>query len=206
MDGNKLEHFRQLLIKEKNEILNTIKQMNENEGIGGIGERDYYHELSLIDNHPADIASEVYETEKNYALKENEEHILNQIEDALKKMQDGSYGICNHCHKPIEEDRLEALPYTALCAKCAKDNDLNRNDLKNSRPNEERLLRNPFSVADINEKGEIQFDVEDSYQEVARFNKTKNGLDNYDDVYDDENVGYVEKTDKISNEDYKKTL
>jgi len=68
------------------------------------------------------------------------------------------------------------------------------------------MIKYPFGWGYKDLKGEIQFDAEDSYQEVARFNKTKSGLDNYDDVYDDENAGYVEETDKISNEDYKKTL
>lgn len=206
MDSEKLEHFRQLLLKEKGKVLSTINQMNYNDGIGRIAQREYYQELSLLDNHPADFASEVYEVEKNYALKDNEKHILRQIEDAFKRMEMGTYGICTHCHKPIEEERLEALPYTALCAECAKNNDLKLKDLRNSRPNEERMIKYPFGWGDKDLKGEIQFDAEDSYQEVARFNKTKSGLDNYDDDYDDENAGYVEETDKISNEDYKRTL
>ena len=70
MDSEKLEHFRQLLLKEKEKVLSTINQMNYNDGIGGIAQREYYQELSLLDNHPADFASEVYEVEKNYALKD----------------------------------------------------------------------------------------------------------------------------------------
>ncbi|MEG6566224.1 TraR/DksA C4-type zinc finger protein [Thermoanaerobacterium saccharolyticum] len=206
MDDEKLEYFRKRLIDERNRILHTLNEMDDNNGTGRIGEREYYQELSMADNHPADIASEVYELEKNYALKDNEQHVLRQIDDALSRMANGEYGICNHCHKEIEMERLEALPYTPLCAKCAKDNDLKLSDLRFSRPNEERTIKYPFGWGYMDSKEENQFDAEDSYQAVARYNKTKAGLDNYDDDYDDYNSGYVEEVDKISNEDYKKTL
>lgn len=206
MNNERLEHFRQLLLAEKNKVLKTINEMDDNNGTGRIAEREYYQELSLADNHPGDIASEVYEMEKNYALRENERHILRQIDDALKRMEIGQYGICNHCRRPIEEARLEVLPYVALCAQCAKDNDIKLEDLRFSRPNEERTIKYPFGWGYMDSKDENQFDAEDSYQAVASYNKTKAGLDNYDDDYDDYNAGYVEETDKLSNEDYKRTL
>lgn len=206
MDDDKIEYFRQKLIKERNRILHILNEMDDNDGTGGLAQREYYQELSLVDNHPADIGSEVYEIEKNYALKENEQHVLRQIDDALDRMTKGQYGICNHCHKEIELNRLEALPYASLCANCAKSNDLRLSDLRYSRPNEERLIKYPFGWGYMDSKDENQFDAEDSYQSVARYNKTKAGLDNYDDDYDDYNSGYVEEVDKISNNDYKKTL
>lgn len=206
MDNEKLMYFKNLLLEEKNRVLSTIHKMNLNDGVGGIAQREYYQELSLLDNHPADMASEVYEVEKNYALKDNEKNILRQIEDALQKIENGNYGICENCGEPIEEERLEAIPYTTLCSSCAKEKDLSLKDLKNSRPNEEKVIKYPFGWGYKDKKGEIQFDAEDSFQEVARFNKTKSGSDHYEEVYDEENAGYVEETDKISNEDYKKTL
>ncbi|KKC29524.1 yteA family sporulation protein [Caldanaerobacter subterraneus] len=206
MDNEKLMHFKNLLLKEKNKVLSTIHRMNLNDGIGGIAQREYYQELSLLDNHPADMASEVYEVEKNYALEDNEKNILRQIEDALQKIENGNYGICENCGQPIEEERLEAIPYTTLCSSCAKEKDLSLKDLKNSRPNEEKVIKYPFGWGYKDKKGEIQFDAEDTFQEVARFNKTRSGSDHYGEVYDEENAGYVEETDKISNEDYKKTL
>ncbi|SNX55288.1 TraR/DksA C4-type zinc finger protein [Thermoanaerobacterium sp. RBIITD] len=206
MNNEKLEYFRQKLIKERDNILNILNEMDDNDGTGRMAEREYYQELSLADNHPADIGSEVYEIEKNYALKDNEQHVLRQIDDALERMQTGQFGNCNHCHKEIELDRLEAIPYASLCSECAKNNDLKLSDLRYSRSNEERSIKYPFGWGYMDSKDENQFDAEDAYQAVARYNKTKAGIDNYDDDYDDYNSGYVEETDKLSNEDYKKTI
>lgn len=206
MNNEKLEYFRLKLIKERNNILNILNEMDDNDGTGRMAEREYYQELSLADNHPADIGSEVYEIEKNYALKDNEQHVLRQIDDALERMQTGQFGNCNHCHKEIELDRLEAIPYASLCSECAKNNDLKLSDLRYSRPNEERSIKYPFGWGYMDSKDENQFDAEDAYQAVARYNKTKAGIDNYDDDYDDYNSCYVEETDKLSNEDYKKTI
>lgn len=206
MNNEKLEYFRLKLIKERDNILNILNEMDDNDGTGRMAEREYYQELSLADNHPADIGSEVYEIEKNYALKDNEQHVLRQIDDALERMQTGQFGNCNHCHKEIELDRLEVIPYASLCSECAKNNDLKLSDLRYSRPNEERSIKYPFGWGYMDSKDENQFDAEDAYQAVARYNKTKAGIDNYDDDYDDYNSCYVEETDKLSNEDYKKTI
>ncbi|QSZ28222.1 TraR/DksA C4-type zinc finger protein [Aceticella autotrophica] len=206
MDNKKRKYFLQRLLEEKDNVINIIDEMKNNDGIDKIAEREYFQELSLADNHPADIGSEVYEKEKNQALKDNAKHILRQIEDALSKIGSEQYGICNHCGKEIENKRLEAIPYTPICAECAKNNDIKLRDLKFSRPNEERVIKYPFGWGYMDFKDENQFDAEDANQAVARFNKTKAGLDNYDEDYDDYNSGYVEETDKISNEAYKKSI
>jgi DnaK suppressor protein len=54
------------------------------------------------------------------SLEENAEHLLASIDAALKRIQDGTYGVCERCGRPIGEERLEALPYATKCIECKK--------------------------------------------------------------------------------------
>jgi DnaK suppressor protein len=53
--------------------------------------------------------------EIDYTLEENSEHVLAEIDAALKRIEDGTFGICTNCGKEIEPERLEFLPYATLC-------------------------------------------------------------------------------------------
>ena len=64
----------------------------------------------------ADLAA--YEREKNLALVRRMEQKLEEIGNALRAAQKGTYGICERCRKPIDPARLAALPETTLCVKC----------------------------------------------------------------------------------------
>jgi RNA polymerase-binding transcription factor DksA len=81
---------------------------NESEG-------DSLAELSSIDQHQADIGTETFEREKDLAILESIEAELTDVEHALRRLDDGTYGICEACGRPIDEERLEALPATRLC-------------------------------------------------------------------------------------------
>jgi DnaK suppressor protein len=67
----------------------------------------------------ADIGTEAYEQELTLDLLCNEKEVLEQIEAALERIADGSYGRCEACGKSIPKARLDAIPYAALCVKCA---------------------------------------------------------------------------------------
>jgi RNA polymerase-binding protein DksA len=69
----------------------------------------------------ADTATETYDRELDYTLEENSEHVLEEIEAALRRIEEGTFGICTNCGKPIAEERLEALPWATLCIGCARD-------------------------------------------------------------------------------------
>ena len=53
-----------------------------------------------------------YDRELDYSLEENSETVLREIDAALQRIEDGTYGVCEGCGKPIEEERLEAIPWT----------------------------------------------------------------------------------------------
>ena len=79
-------------------------------------------ELSLYDNHPGDIASEVYERSKDIALLNNNRVQLEKIDDALDKINKGTYGVCDECGQTIDIDRLDVLPETTKCINCRENN------------------------------------------------------------------------------------
>ncbi|MGA2259307.1 MAG: TraR/DksA family transcriptional regulator [Thermoguttaceae bacterium] len=67
----------------------------------------------------ADVGTEAFEQELTLNLLGNDKGVLEQIEAALKRIENGSFGRCEGCGKEIPKARLEAIPYAALCVKCA---------------------------------------------------------------------------------------
>lgn len=117
--------LRKKLEKEKQEVTKTIEGMNDNTLFGDTdrhtSEKYSTGELSSYDNHMGDIGTDVYMHDMDNSLINHEQYVLNEINEALEKMEDGTYGICTNCHKEIEKDRLEIIPETTLCAECAKE-------------------------------------------------------------------------------------
>lgn len=72
-------------------------------------------ELSSLDQHQADIGTETFDREKDISILEQVEAELSDIEHALKRLEDGTYGTCEACGKPIGDDRLEVLPAARFC-------------------------------------------------------------------------------------------
>ena len=72
-------------------------------------------ELSSVDQHQADVGTETFEREKDLSILEQIDSELGDVEWALKRLDDGTYGTCEVDGKPIPEDRLEALPAARLC-------------------------------------------------------------------------------------------
>ena len=117
--------YRKKLEKEKDKITKTISEMEDNTLFGDItkhtSEKYSTGELSSYDNHIGDIGTDVYMHDMDSSLISHEKYVLNEINEALDKISDGSYGICTNCHKKIEKDRLDIIPETTLCATCAKE-------------------------------------------------------------------------------------
>lgn len=77
-------------------------------------------DLSSMPIHMADIGSDNYEQEFTLSLMQNEESALDMIESAIEKIEDGVYGVCEECSGTITKARLNAIPHTPLCIKCAQ--------------------------------------------------------------------------------------
>jgi len=69
--------------------------------------------------HPADDGSIAFEQAASLAIRQNTERLLYQVERALFRMEEGTYGVCRECGKRIDDARLKAIPYTRLCIDCA---------------------------------------------------------------------------------------
>ena len=73
-----------------------------------------------LDDESADAGTATFEREKDLSIENNVRDLLRKIEGALKRMDAGTYGLCERCGKPIEKARIKALPYAELCIKDAQ--------------------------------------------------------------------------------------
>jgi DnaK suppressor protein len=74
-----------------------------------------------IPSHMADMGSDTFEQDNTLLLMHNEGETLTQIEAALERIENGTYGCCQECRGKIPKTRLNALPYTPYCVKCASE-------------------------------------------------------------------------------------
>jgi DnaK suppressor protein len=110
-----VERFRTVLLEERKRALHQIVYLQE-ESPRSPGSDS---EVSL-DNHLADNASLTLEHEIEETLEENAEHLLTEIDDALARIDAGTFGTCATCGKPIALERLEAIPYATQCIDCKR--------------------------------------------------------------------------------------
>jgi DnaK suppressor protein len=83
-------------------------------------------DLSSMPIHMADIGSDNFEQEFTLSLMQSEEGTLGQIEVSLERLEEGVYGLCDECGARIPKTRLNAIPYTTLCVKCAEQQEQDR--------------------------------------------------------------------------------
>ncbi|MDD2573484.1 MAG: TraR/DksA C4-type zinc finger protein [Bacillota bacterium] len=208
MDAVQLEGFKRKLEQSKEEAERTLDKV-ENNGFTD-AQPEYISELSVYDNHPADIGSETYEMEKNMALRKQELHRLNQIEQALERIERGEYGRCDLCGGEIDLERLNTQPEADICLNCSQHTRLPRERVMEGRPAEEETLNYPYNRERSTKDERTIFDGEDSWQAVARYNRREDDPSNQtgDDqgIWDEVPAGLVEDIDEISNRYYKKQL
>lgn len=121
-------------------------------------------ELSQYDNHPADTATDLFEREKDQAVHNHIKDELHEVEHALAKFNDGTYGICEKTGKAIPYERLEAYPTARTVVKESR-------PFEEYRPVEEDVLKG-FEAYNNDDQDATFFDGEDAYQSVARFHDT----------------------------------
>jgi RNA polymerase-binding protein DksA len=115
IDANR---YRELLLDERKRVASALENLHE-ETAGTL--RDDAGEETAYDNHLGDTATETYDRELDYSLEENSEHFLAEIDAALARIEEGTYGICTNCGKQIPEERLEARPWATLCIECQRE-------------------------------------------------------------------------------------
>lgn len=105
---------RELLAAERAR-LEELKAGREAEGIADIEGAGASELSSGLDQHPADVGSELFEREKELGIVESFDIALLEIDAAEQRLEDGTYGTCVECGITIPEERLEARPATARC-------------------------------------------------------------------------------------------
>lgn len=165
---------------------------------------DELGELSMYDNHPADIASELFERGKDVALRDSQKLRLQAIDRALVAVDDGTYGTCSDCGAHIPEERLVANPLATLCVDCKRAEEIRHPN--RSRPVEEAFLWPGFGRTDTDDEDSVGFDGEDAWQAVERSNERPEYGHDYEKIFLDDNEGLVDAVDLVSNEAYKRQL
>ncbi len=111
-----LAEFKKLILKLKEKILGDIKHISED--TLKKSQKDACGDISGYTYHMADVATDTYDREFSLGLASNERELLYELDDALKRIEEGQFGICEECKLAIAKNRLKAVPYARLCVKC----------------------------------------------------------------------------------------
>ncbi|MGO9462535.1 MAG: TraR/DksA family transcriptional regulator [Isosphaeraceae bacterium] len=116
--GEELGSYRQTLQTLKSRLRGDLSQMTDEalrlDNGGGTGN------LSNVPLHMADLGTDNYDQEFTLELIENEQVTLDLVNEALGRMDQGTYGQCVECGDPISKQRLQAIPYARHCIRCAR--------------------------------------------------------------------------------------
>lgn len=127
-----LQELRGQLLRNVQEELHQGREQTKDEGM------DTY-----------DLASDARDREINLILTDRDRDKLQAIDDALSRIEDGSYGMCESCESDIAEGRLEALPFTRLCINCQAEREKEAKSMK--RTDEDRTYRR-LATNDVDEE------------------------------------------------------
>jgi RNA polymerase-binding protein DksA len=109
-------HFKERLLDEQRRVQEALNYIHEENR----GQLEDDREEIPSDNHPGDMATSTFDRELAATLEGNEERLLQAIDSALQRIENGTYGICQSCGQPIGAERLEALPWTTQCIDCKR--------------------------------------------------------------------------------------
>ena len=111
-----LKEFKKIVLKKKEEILDDFQHIS-NDTLRK-SQKEASGDISGYTYHMADVASDNYDREFSLGLASNEKKFLNELDEALNRIEDGTFGICNDCKSQITKIRLKAVPSARLCIKC----------------------------------------------------------------------------------------
>jgi YteA family regulatory protein len=185
------EEIKQDLLERKRE---SEQRLQQNAGFGldiPLASSQSSGELSQYDNHPADSATAVYEREKDFALRKQVEEELRDVNHALKKMENGTYGICEVTGRPIPLERLRAIPTARTIL------EVTPSTVSDYRPVEEDVLRR-LEREYYTGNDETEFNEQNAYQQIARFNESDMTYEGSSLIDNEDGVGYVTPVEAIA--------
>ena len=113
-----LDSYRDLLVSLRSRLNGDVTHLSD-EALRSTG-GEASGSLSNAPLHMADLGTDNFEQEFTLSLLQNQEQALDEIRDALGRIDGGTFGQCEECHQPIPKARLQALPYTRHCVECAR--------------------------------------------------------------------------------------
>ena len=116
MTEQDLKEFETRLLEERSKILKEMGHLEST--VLKVNPRDSAGDLSGYSFHMADAGTDAMEREKAFLFASSEGRVLMEINDALRRLYRGEYGICESCGKPIARARLEVMPQARLCVAC----------------------------------------------------------------------------------------
>lgn len=111
-----LSEFKKIIQKKKEVVLSDIQHISED--TLKKSQKEASGDISGYTYHMADVATDTYDREFSLSIASNERKLLYELDDALKKIEDGTFGICEDCKSLIAKNRLRALPNARSCVKC----------------------------------------------------------------------------------------
>jgi len=111
VDEKELKEFGERLLKLKEDLEGELKYVDktwDESQSEWTGENQY-------DNHMGDLGTATFSREQDLSLELNTRDLMVRVNEALKRIDESTYGFCRVCGRPIERERLEALPYADLC-------------------------------------------------------------------------------------------
>jgi len=118
LSGAELETYRKLLVALRTRIRGDVSTMADSALSQSRSEAA--GDLSAMPLHMADIGSDNFEREQTLSFIQSDSNTLLLIDDALARIRDGTYGICENCGCSIPKVRLDVLPYTDSCVRCVE--------------------------------------------------------------------------------------
>jgi RNA polymerase-binding protein DksA len=112
-----LDELRERLLAERVELEEQLATLEEN--TFAASQSDMSGEVAF-DDETADAGTATFERERDLSIENNVRDLLAKIDRAIRRMDAGTYGLCDRCGKPIEKPRIKALPYVDLCIKDAQ--------------------------------------------------------------------------------------
>ena len=116
MDTKDLDYFRELINNKKEELLKALDVLEESSLNTTL--KDQSGDLSSYSFHMADQGTDTNERELAFRLASREGRYLHHLNEALERVENGTYGICRSCGGDISKPRLEAVPHATQCIKC----------------------------------------------------------------------------------------
>ena len=107
------DRYRDALLEERGRVERALAALRE--AHPGSLESEVEEVPGTPDNHLGETATATVDREIDYSLGENAGELLEQIDAALARIEDGSYGTCTACGREIDPERLDAFPWAALC-------------------------------------------------------------------------------------------